>query len=307
MSDRKVLFILGPTAIGKTSIAVEIAKQIDGEIISADSRQIYKYFNIGTAKPSEENLLEVKHWFVDELEPDEDFSAGQFGELARERVDDILSRKKIPIVVGGSGLYVRALKDGLHEGDVKDDRVREALRKRLDEEGAEDLYDDLKKIDPVGAAKIHENDVQRILRLMEVYLVAGKPLNELQKKISPPANFESFMFGLIMPREKLYERINKRVDEMIENGLIAEVANIRVKGYLPSLNSLNTVGYKEVFQYFDGSLSFDEMVDKIKMDSRRYAKRQLTWFKADDKIEWFDVSTDKEKEKVIEKIVSQFK
>ena len=307
MSDRKVLFILGPTAIGKTSIAVEIAKQIDGEVISADSRQIYKYFNIGTAKPSEENLLEVKHWFVDELEPDEDFSAGQFGELARERVDDILSRKKTPIVVGGSGLYVRALKDGLHEGDVKDDRVREALRKRLDEEGAEDLYDDLKKIDPVGAAKIHENDVQRILRLMEVYLVAGKPLNELQKKISPPANFESFMFGLIMPREKLYERINKRVDEMIENGLIAEVANIRVKGYLPSLNSLNTVGYKEVFQYFDGSLSFDEMVDKIKMDSRRYAKRQLTWFKADDKIEWLDVSTDKEKEKVIEKIVSQFK
>ena len=307
MSDRKVLFILGPTAIGKTSISVEIAKQIDGEIISADSRQIYKYFNIGTAKPSEENLLEVKHWFIDELEPDEDFSAGQFGELARERVDDILSRKKTPIVVGGSGLYVRALKDGLHEGDVKDDRVREALRKRLDEEGAEDLYDDLKKMDPVGAAKIHENDVQRILRLMEVYLVAGKPLNELQKKISPAANFESFMFGLIMPREKLYERINKRVDEMIENGLIAEVANIRVKGYLPSLNSLNTVGYKEVFQYFDGSLSFDEMVDKIKMDSRRYAKRQLTWFKADDKIEWFDVSTDKEKEKVIEKIVSQFK
>lgn len=307
MSDRKVLFILGPTAIGKTSISVEIAKQIDSEIISADSRQIYKYFNIGTAKPSEENLLEVKHWFIDELEPDEDFSAGQFGELARERVDDILSRKKTPIVVGGSGLYVRALKDGLHEGDVKDDRVREALRKRLDEEGAEDLYDDLKKMDPVGAAKIHENDVQRILRLMEVYLVAGKPLNELQKKISPPANFESFMFGLIMPREKLYERINKRVDEMIENGLIAEVANIRVKGYLPSLNSLNTVGYKEVFQYFDGSLSFDEMVDKIKMDSRRYAKRQLTWFKADDKIEWFDVSTDKEKEKVIEKIVSQFK
>ena len=307
MSDRKVLFILGPTAIGKTSISVEIAKQIDSEIISADSRQIYKYFNIGTAKPSEENLLEVKHWFIDELEPDEDFSAGQFGELARERVDDILSRKKTPIVVGGSGLYVRALKDGLHEGDVKDDRVREALRKRLDEEGAEDLYDDLKKIDPVGAAKIHENDVQRILRLMEVYLVAGKPLNELQKKISPPANFESFMFGLIMPREKLYERINRRVDEMIENGLIAEVANIRVKGYLPSLNSLNTVGYKEVFQYFDGSLSFDEMVDKIKMDSRRYAKRQLTWFKADDKIEWFDVSTDKEKEKVIEKIVSQFK
>lgn len=307
MSKRKVIFLVGPTAVGKTSVSLEIAKQLDGEIISADSRQIYRGMDIGTAKPSPESLMEIKHWFIDELDPDEEFSAGKFGELGREKVDDIIARGKAPIVVGGSGLYIRAMIDGFFSGDVKNDKVREALRKRMEDEGAEDLYDDLQKIDPEGAAKIHPNDNQRILRLMEVYLITGKPLNELQKKNIPPANFEALYYGLIIERDELYKRINDRVDRMVEDGLLAEVANLRVEGYLPSLNSLNTVGYKEFFQYFDGELSFDETLENIKMNSRRYAKRQITWFKADDRIKWIDVNTDKSKADLINMIISDYR
>jgi tRNA dimethylallyltransferase len=307
MSKRKVIFLVGPTAVGKTSVSLEIARQLDGEIISADSRQIYRGLDIGTAKPSPESLMEIKHWFINELDPNEDFSAGQFGELGREKVDDIIARGKTPIVVGGSGLYIRAMIDGFFSGDVKNDKVREALRKRMEDEGAEDLYDDLQKIDPEGAAKIHPNDSQRILRLMEVYLITGKPLNELQKKNIPPANFEALYYGLIIDRDELYNRINDRVDRMVEDGLLAEVANLRVEGYLPSLNSLNTVGYKEFFQYFNGELSFDETIENIKMNSRRYAKRQITWFKADDRIKWIDVSTEKARTDLINMIISDYR
>jgi tRNA dimethylallyltransferase len=304
---KKAIFIVGPTAVGKTAIALKIAEQIGAEIVSADSRQVYKYLDIGTAKPDFEDLQRVPHWFINDLYPNESFSAGEFGEKARKVAEEIFSRGKEVLVVGGSGLYIRAMMDGFFEGDVKDEKVREALNKRLEVEGVGKLYEDLKKVDPEGAGKVHINDKQRILRMLEIFLVTGRPLSELQLQTPPPPAFESVVYGLAMPREMLYERINSRVDRMIDMGLIAEVANIQVMGYHPRGNALNTVGYKEVFDYFDGKYTFAELVEKIKTNSRRYAKRQLTWFKADDRIKWFDVSTREGTKELIEDILSHYR
>jgi len=306
-NKKRVIFIVGPTAIGKTAVAMEIAHHLDAEIISADSRQIYKYLDIGTAKPNVEDLQQIKHWFVNELEPDEPFSAGRFGARGREVIKDIHARGKVAIVAGGSGLYIRALIDGFFEGDVKDERVREALRKRIELEGMDSLYRDLEKVDPEGAKKIHPNDQQRILRLMEIYLITKKTLSQLQKNMTPPADFDPVMYGMIMPREMLYQRINKRVDAMIENGLMAEVANLQVMGYLPSQNALKTVGYRELFEYFEGDRRFEDMVDEIKKNTRRYAKRQITWFKADTRITWFDVSNKDDSLALVKQILDNYR
>jgi len=284
-----VPILVGPTAVGKTAVSLLIAKQLPIEIISADSRQIYKYLDIGTAKPESRILEKVPHHFINTLMPENYFSAGRFGEQARQCVSEIIGRKKIPLVVGGSGFYIQALVDGLSEIESVDDSVRIEVTKRWNEEGAENLYKELKQVDPPLAEKLKPKDKQRIIRGLEVYYVSGKRLSNLQKNIPQSAPFTPCMAGITAERSYLYERINQRVDVMIDQGLVEEVKGLIQMGYKKGLNALNTVGYKEVFDYLDNKISHKEMIEEIKKNSRRFAKRQMTWFRRDERIKWFKV------------------
>jgi len=305
--ERKALAIVGPTASGKTKLSLIVAEKLDGEIISADSRQIYRYMDIGTAKPSPEEREKVKHYFIDELNPDEEFNAGLFGEKARKIIEDIFSRGKVPIIVGGSGLYIKSLIDGFFEGPGADWELREILYRRAKDLGKESLYEELKKVDPVSAQKIHPNNLKRVIRALEVYYITGKPISQLQQTVKPEINFKTVQVGLKWDRKKLYKRIEERVEEMIRNGLIDEVKKLREMGYDKNLNSLQTVGYKEVFDYLDGLISYDRMIYLIKRNSRRYAKRQLTWFRQDERIIWIDVDEDTDFNELAEKVVEIFR
>lgn len=305
--DKKVLAIVGPTGSGKTKLSLIVAEKLDGEIISADSRQVYRYMDIGTAKPSLEDRKRIKHYFIDELNPDEEFNAGVFGEKGREIIEDIFSRGKVPIVVGGSGLYIKSLIDGFFEGPGADWELREILYKKANELGKEVLYEELKKVDPISAEKIHPNNLKRVIRALEVYYITGKPISQLQQAIKPEIDFKTVQVGLNWDRKKLYKRIEQRVDEMIKAGLIDEVKKLRELGYDKNLNSLQTVGYKEVFDYLDGLISYDEMIRLIKRNSRRYAKRQLTWFRQDKRIIWLDVDEDTDFDELAEKVVQIYR
>ena len=290
MKERKVLVIVGPTASGKTKLSIIVAERINGEIISADSRQIYKLMDIGTAKPSIEDRKRIKHYFIDELYPDQSFNAGEYGIKGREIIEDILSRGKVPIVVGGSGLYIRSLIDGFFEGPGASPELRKKLYEEAEKYGRNRLHDKLKEIDPEAASKIHPNNLERIIRALEVFYLTGKPISQLQKESKPEINFKPVQIGLNWERKVLYRRIDERVDKMIEDGLIDEVKKLKSLGYSPKFNSLRTVGYKEVFDYLDGKISYDEMVYLIKRNSRRYARRQLIWFRQDKRIIWLDVN-----------------
>jgi len=280
--------IVGPTACGKTDLALFLAEKLNAAIISADSRQIYTYMDIGTAKPTAKELSRVQHFFIDHAEPDQNYSAGDFSREARAAVINNLNGGRNCIVAGGSGMYIKALLDGIIEADLKDESVREQLNSELREKGLPALYAQLKKIDPPLAGRISENDRQRILRGLEAYFVSGKPLSEWHKESTEKAPFDFYMIGLTMHRQELYKRINNRVDRMIAGGLIREVRELLQKGYRHT-NALNAVGYKEVVSYLDGTINEKEMAELIKRNSRRYAKRQLTWFNADPRIHWFDV------------------
>jgi len=284
-----VPFIVGPTGIGKTALSLHIAERLPIEIVSADSRQIYRLLHIGTAKPSREILDQIPHHFINFLRPDEYFSAGMFSQVGRRVIDQIHKRERVALVVGGSGLYIRALVDGLHNIDVRDEKIRSSLRKRLLREGVDILYQELKQIDPVLAAKIEKNDKQRIIRGLEVYLKTGKKMSVLQESETKSASFYPLMFGLRAERNYLYQKINQRVEDMFEQGLLAEAANLKISGFNSMLNSLNTVGYKEIFEYLNEKCSFDEMIEAIKRNSRHYAKRQLTWFNKDKRIKWLEI------------------
>lgn len=304
--ERKALAIVGPTASGKTKLSLIVAEKINGEIISADSRQIYRYMDIGTAKPTLEERQRVKHYFIDELDPNEEFNAGIFGEKGREIIEDIFSRGKIPIIVGGSGLYVKSLIDGFFEGPGADWELREMLYRKASQLGKEAIYEELKKVDPVSAEKIHPNNLKRIIRALEVYYITGKPISQMQKEIKPEINFKTIQIGLNWDRKKLYRRIEERVDKMIKDGLIEEVKKLRELGFDKNLNSLQTVGYKEVFDYLDGLISYEQMIYLIKRNSRRYAKRQLTWFRQDKRIIWLDVDESTDFEKLADKVIEIF-
>ncbi len=304
--ERKALAIVGPTASGKTKLSLIVAEKINGEIISADSRQIYKYMDIGTAKPTHEERRKIKHYFIDELEPNQEFNAGIFGEKGREIIEDIFSRGKVPIIVGGSGLYVKSLIDGFFEGPGADWELREILYNKANELGKEALYEELKRIDPASAEKIHPNNLKRIIRALEVYYITGKPISQIQQEIKPEINFKTVQIGLNWDRKKLYKRIEERVDKMIKDGLIEEVKKLRELGFDKNLNSLQTVGYKEVFDYLDGLISYDRMIYLIKRNSRRYAKRQLTWFRQDKRIIWLDVDENTDFNKLADKVIEIF-
>ena len=242
MKQNRVLFIVGPTGIGKTALSIKLAKQMNGEIVSADSRQIYKFMTIGTAKPTHEELAAVPHHFIDIKTPDEYYSAGQFGSEARICIAEIRKREKQPIVVGGSGLYIRALMDGLFEPKIADELVKTNLKKEAGENGIAVLYNRLKTIDPKSAAKLHSTDSQRIMRALEVFEVTGEAFSNFVDFKPRPADFEPCILGLTLERSELYERIEKRVEAMLERGFLDEVKELQKMGYRSELNSLRFCG-----------------------------------------------------------------
>ena len=304
---KAVILIVGPTGIGKTYLSTKIAENLNVEIVSADSRQIYRRLDIGTAKPERDILEAIPHHLINFLRPDEYFSAGMFSQVGRRTINQIQNRGNVALVVGGSGLYVRALVDGLHNLDIRDEKIRHSLRKRIINEGIDKLYQELQRIDPKLTEKIEPNDKQRILRGLEVYLKTGKKMSQLQEAETKKADFIPVMYGLNAEREYLYKRINQRVDGMLDKGLLAEAANLRASGFSKDLNSLNTVGYKEVFEYIDDNMSYDEMIELIKRNSRRYAKRQLTWFRKDERIKWINITENIDYSKVALEIVNEYK
>lgn len=284
-----LLCILGPTAVGKTDLAINLALRIGGEIVSVDSRQIYRYMDIGTAKPTPEQLRLVPHSMIDYVMPDEPFSVADYQKGADKAIKNIIERGKIPILVGGSGLYFRAVVDGIFDGPESDKKLRQSLRREAEEFGIQILYDRLKSIDPEAANKIHHNDLLRIIRALEVYEKSGKRISELQRQWeSCEARYKFIAFGLNLPREELYRRIDARVDQMMAQGFLDEARSLLK--YDRDLPVINCLGYKELFEYLDGHLSLDDAVVIIKRNTRRYAKRQLTWFRKDKRIRWIDMS-----------------
>jgi len=287
-----ILVIAGPTASGKTAVGIELAQRLNGEIISADARQIYRFMDIGTAKPTAEERVAARHHLIDFVNPDKGYSAGQFAEDASAVIGDILRRGKVPIVVGGAGLYIRALFDGFSPMP----KIPIEIRARLQEEGRAclpALYERLCEVDSEWAAKIHPTDTQRILRGLEVYEASGKPLSEHQKVTpTPPIRHKASYFGLHWDRETLYDRINARACLMLENGLIEETASLRDRGYTPDLNALNAFGYREIFQYLNGKTTLDRALADLQQGTRRYAKRQMTFFRRDKRFRWVDGSDD---------------
>ena len=302
-----VPFLVGPTGVGKTEISLHLAEELPIEIVSADSRQIYRFLDIGTAKPSPEILQKTKHHFIDYLSPDEYFNAGMYSREARTTIRQIFENNKIPLVVGGSGFYIQALIDGLSEIEAIDQIIRGDLRKRLENEGVEALYKELESVDPNLIKKIKLKDRQRILRGLEVFYATGNPLSQMQLNKPDPADFIPMLIGLDAEREWLYDKINMRVDEMIKKGLVDEVRQLKDKGFSEKDNALNTVGYREVFKHLEDKLEFDAMVEKIKINSRRYAKRQLTWFRRDDRIKWLKIDGFDKIEDLTEQILDHYK
>lgn len=287
--NKTAIVLVGPTASGKTALSIELAKQVGGEIVSADSRQVYRLLSIGTAKPSKEEQHQAVHHMIDLFDPDEPCSAGIYANRALEIIAGIFSRNRVPIITGGSGMYIRALVDGIFPGKYKDSAIRSQLQKDARTRGASFLYEELQKSDPSTAARIHPNDLFRIVRALEVFKLTGRPISAIRQEETRKSSFHSVFFGLNWKRPVLYQRIDQRVYKMFADGLVEEVRKILEKGYDPKLNSLDTLGYKEVIQYLNGSLDEEAMIALIQKNTRNFAKRQLTWFRRDQRIHWFEL------------------
>jgi len=310
MKDKKPLIILvGPTAVGKTSISVKIAKEIGAEIISADSMQVYKYMDIGTAKITKEEAAGVKHYMLDEVMPDVEFSVSDFQARANDYIDMILSEDLIPLIVGGTGLYINSLAYNLDfTKAISNWKLREELLNKAEAFGNQYIYNELIRIDPDSANRLHINDTKRIIRALEVYHETGKPMSSSYNRFREPNPlYDLIMIGLTMDRHLLYERINKRVDLMIEEGLIQEVQKLLDMGYHEDLVSLQGLGYKEIIKYLKGEYTLEEAIDILKRDSRRFAKRQLTWFRRDERIIWIDINDYKDSNHLVEHIINIIK
>jgi tRNA dimethylallyltransferase len=280
------IIILGPTAAGKTKYAIELAKEKNGEIISADSMQVYQGMDIGTAKPTIEERQGIPHHLIDIRNPDEDWTVSDFVRETQNSKVKIQNKSKIPIIVGGTGLYLWSLLEGFSFPITPADKE---LRAELEKESLSDLYSQLIAADPEAAVKIHSNDKKRIIRALEVYRLTGKPISELQKnRMEPRRLVAGSIIGLNTDREKLYERINRRVDTMIEKGLIDEVKGLLAKGYNKGLPSMQALGYKQVIDYLDGKYSKEEMIEELKKKTRNFARRQMTWFRRFTGVKWHD-------------------
>ena len=304
--SRRVPVIVGPTASGKTGVALRLAEILGAEIISADSRQIYRYLDVGTAKPTTAQRRLVRHHFVDDLTPDADFSAGKFGELGRRAVDQIFARGRLPIIAGGSGLYIRSLIDGLFEGPGADPEFRDALQERIRRGGLPDLLEELRRLDPVTASRIDPTKPRRVVRALEVIHATGRSLSSHQAAAKVELNFVPVLFGLLWERNELYRRIDARCGRMVSEGLLEEAAALERRGYGVSLNALNTVGYKEAFAVLRGELPAVELMAEFQKNSRRYAKRQMTWFRRDGRIRWIRMNEERAEGDVAEAIAREF-
>ena len=288
-----VNIICGPTGSGKTAAALQIAQTNQIEIISADSRQILKHLNIGTAKPTKEELAQVPFHLVDIIEPGERYSAFNFIDDSESAIDDILKREKTPLIVGGTGLYLRALTDGVVEIEEDDFSIRERLEKELEELGTEKMHRKLEAIDPLEAVKIHPNNKNRIIRALEIYHLTGRTKSELMTTGRYKKSKYKYRYFCLAPeREHLYERINQRVDIMLVFGLVEEIDELIKKGYKDKIAKANVIGYSEILGYFDGNFSLEEAVSMIKQNSRRYAKRQMTWFRKQQNLSFYDNAED---------------
>lgn len=286
-----LLAIVGPTAVGKTDISIEIALRFNGEMISGDSMQVYKGMDIGTAKIRDNEMRGIKHHLIDYINPDEDFSVAKFQKIVQEKIIEINEQGKLPIIVGGTGLYVKSVTHNYNFSEViKDEYYRSELEQFVKINGKEELYKKLVEIDPEYAKNLHPNNVKRVIRSLEIYHSSGAmPLhNTEENNKSSPYNLR--MIGLTMDREELYKRINSRVEKMIELGLVEEVKKLVQSGYSKNLNAMQGIGYKEIIKYLEGEVTLDEAILIIKQNSRRYAKRQLTWFRHMSEVDWFDMS-----------------
>ena len=290
MKKRPMVILTGPTAVGKTELSINLAKMINGAIISADSMQIYKYMDIGSAKIMPHEMQEIKHYLIDELMPEEEFNIYRFKQMAMEALDEIYASGQIPIVVGGTGFYIQGL---LYDIDFTKQDADDDYRKQLEEfaniNGAHALHEKLKDIDPVSYETIHENNVKRVIRALEYYKQTNEPIskhNEEEKKKESPYNFAYFVLNDV--RENLYSRIDKRVDIMMEAGLLDEIKALKKRGCTRDMVSMQGIGYKEMLKYLDGDYTLEEAVEKVKQESRRFAKRQLTWFRREKDVIWID-------------------
>jgi len=303
----KVIAIVGPTAVGKTSLSIRLAKRFDGEIISGDSMQIYKGMDIGTSKITEEEKEDIPHYMLDIRNPGEDFSVAQFKTLVQQHIKDITERNRLPFIVGGTGLYIKSV---LYDYDFSDRKRDPEITKRLEtfvrEKGVLPLYEKLKKIDPYQAEKIHPNNYRRVIRALEIYETTGMTMSEYHKQQKSEPIYDYLLIGLTMERLILYEKINKRVDEMIDLGLVEEVKEL-IDQNLEDSQAMKAIGYKEFIPYFKGEQSLEQSIQLLKRNTRRYAKRQLTWFKNKMNVEWFDLTKAKEESYLkIEKRIEQF-
>ena len=290
MNKPKILCVVGPTASGKTDYAVELALKCGGEVVSCDSMQIYKHMDIGTAKPTADEMKGVKHHMIDIIEPNESFSVARFSEMARECIDDILLRGKMPVLCGGTGLYFDSTINNINFIQMDtDEEYRKDLESAAKEFGNEYVYKILKRVDEESAESIHPNNLKRGIRALEIYKTTGKKKSELDKEQLSEPLYEPEITGLMRDREVLYDRINKRVDIMMEKGLVDEVSDLIKIGIDTEATSMQAIGYKEIIEYLDGKTSLSDAVDKIKRESRRYAKRQLTWIKRNEKIHWINI------------------
>lgn len=308
MTKIPLIIIIGPTAVGKTRLSIDLAHVLNGEIISGDSMQVYQHLNIGTAKIKPEETMGIPHFLIDIKTPDQQFSVAEFKERVTHLIQDIHKRGKTPLIAGGTGLYIKAITDDYNLSDTNENSIiRERLWQEYDLEGIEPLWQRLQEADPESAKRIQStNDVRRIIRALEVYNTAGKPMSEIAQKAENNENYELIFIGLTMDRKKLYERINKRVDDMIEEGLVDELHGVISMGYNLNSPGFQGIGYKQLIPYFLNEYSLEKAVDLIKRDTRRFAKRQLTWFKRDLRIDWYDVdnfsSYDELKNKVLDNI-----
>ncbi|WP_051965379.1 tRNA (adenosine(37)-N6)-dimethylallyltransferase MiaA [Thermanaerosceptrum fracticalcis] len=303
-----VIVIVGPTAVGKSKLGVEVAFQLKGEIISGDSMQVYRGMDIGTAKIKPEEMKGIPHYLIDIKNPDESFSVAEFQKLAEEHISLIRAKNKFPMIVGGTGLYIQSVIDPYEFTEQKDiTEQRKKFYTLAETYGKEYLHNLLKEIDPDSAKKIHPNDLKRVTRALEYFAETGRPISRNKSAfLKNKQKYNTFFIGLTMERSILYQRINQRVDQMIEEGLVEEVRELLAKGYSPELPALQGIGYRQIIGYLKNEYDLDHAVYLIKRDTRHFAKRQLTWFRRDPRINWFNVDPQKNIEELIPEIVSLF-
>ena len=308
MTKEPLIILTGPTAVGKTALSLSLAERVNGEIISADSMQVYRGMDIGSAKIMPEEQKGIPHHLIDVLDPDEEFHVVRFVQMAKEAMEDIRSRGKVPILTGGTGFYIQAM---LYDIDFtesgEDDSYRRELETYAKEQGAEKLHEKLKEVDPISAEKIHANNVKRVIRALEYYELTGEPIsahNEREKERTSPYNFSYFV--LTDDRENLYARIETRIDEMLSGGLVEEVRSLKKMGCHRGMVSMQGLGYKEILEYLDGECSLEEAVYTLKRDTRHFAKRQLTWFRRENAVTWLDKQQfDYDEEKILEYMIKE--